>query len=331
MNITFLILIILIVISVYLLRNLLKIRTGRIHGFLWLVHISIILMLLEALLTVSGRIQFLPHFLFITFPIRFLIVPLLILISLKVSQYQNIPYFLKKGFAIPSLLGFLVLVPVYSLDTANKIIFIDHPTNIILVLIWGLFVSNMFFMIRLSGELKTLFQQKHLHIWCLTIGLMGFQFIQLFATLETKLIPFFDLASSLFVGIALIFFRLFHSRASSDLSTTDLLKKINEVIIDQKLFLRPDLNLRMLSDHLGRTPNEISKAINSGLSMSFSDLINEHRVNEFIQLMQDKNNNKFTLEGISKMAGFNSTTSFNKVFKKVTGKTPREYKMMTES
>ena len=39
-----------------------------------------------------------------------------------------------------------------------------------------------------------------------------------------------------------------------------------------------------------------------------------------------KNNNEFNITEILGMCGFNNATSFNKTFKKITGKTPTEYK-----
>lgn len=331
MNITFLILIVLIVITVYLLKNLLKIKTGRFYGLSWILTVSIILMLSESILALSHKIQYLPHFLLLSFPIRFLIAPILILISLKVVQRRDIPPFLRKGYAVPALLSFMVLLPVYALDASDKRIFIDQPHEISHLLIWVLFVFHVFLSVRFSGEIRTLLRQKNLGIWSLLSGLMGFQLLQLLGAIEMSFISIVDMISVSWVGISLIFFMFFHFRDSATPSIKGLLKEINEAVVHQKLYLKPDLTLRTLSDHLERTPNEVSKAINTGLSLSFNDFINQHRVKEVIRLLQDKDNHRFTLEGISKMAGFNSSTSFNKNFKKVTGKTPKAYRLMTES
>src|SRR5437588_332883 len=55
-------------------------------------------------------------------------------------------------------------------------------------------------------------------------------------------------------------------------------------------------------------------------------VINEFRVREVARKMQDAAYDRLTLLGIAYESGFNSKTTFNRVFKEMTGKTPVEYK-----
>ncbi|MFK7785312.1 MAG: helix-turn-helix domain-containing protein [Crocinitomicaceae bacterium] len=53
--------------------------------------------------------------------------------------------------------------------------------------------------------------------------------------------------------------------------------------------------------------------------------MNALRVEEFIQLSQDEKRKHFTLLSNAYDAGFSSKSTFNRAFKKIKGKTPREY------
>lgn len=93
----------------------------------------------------------------------------------------------------------------------------------------------------------------------------------------------------------------------------------------EKPFLEPKLSLGQLADKLGVTSNNLSQVINQCEEMNFYDFINAYRVKEFIALASSPENSNMNLLGIAFDAGFNSKSSFNQVFKKNTGKTPREY------
>jgi AraC-like DNA-binding protein len=53
--------------------------------------------------------------------------------------------------------------------------------------------------------------------------------------------------------------------------------------------------------------------------------MNTYRVEEFKRLVKMHSKRNLTLLALSRLAGFNSKTSFNNVFKKSTGKTPSDF------
>ena len=59
---------------------------------------------------------------------------------------------------------------------------------------------------------------------------------------------------------------------------------------------------------------------------SFADFINEYRVHAVARKMQDPAYDHITLLGIAYASGFNSQTSFTRIFKQMTGKSPAEFK-----
>lgn len=92
------------------------------------------------------------------------------------------------------------------------------------------------------------------------------------------------------------------------------------------LYLDPELSLKSLADTIDMHPNTVSKIINDGLQQTFSDCINEYRVNAVINKLSDSNHQNSTFLAIAFDCGFNSKTTFNRVFKKQIGLTPLQFR-----
>ncbi|HVW96040.1 MAG TPA: ABC transporter permease [Mucilaginibacter sp.] len=88
----------------------------------------------------------------------------------------------------------------------------------------------------------------------------------------------------------------------------------------------PDLGLGMLAGKLGLSTHELSRIINTVFKKSFNDFINEYRVADVMQKIQDPAYDHITLLGIAFESGFNSKTTFNRTFRQITGQSPAEYK-----
>lgn len=88
----------------------------------------------------------------------------------------------------------------------------------------------------------------------------------------------------------------------------------------------PDLSLSSLAEKLELGPHELSRIINTVHKKSFSDFISEYRVADVVQKMQDPAYDHITLLGIAFESGFNSKTTFNRIFRQMTGKSPADYK-----
>ncbi|HEX8507607.1 MAG TPA: helix-turn-helix domain-containing protein, partial [Hymenobacter sp.] len=72
-------------------------------------------------------------------------------------------------------------------------------------------------------------------------------------------------------------------------------------------------------------PRLISFTVNAGFGRSFNDLVNGYRVAEVQRRLAAPDARRFTLLGIAFESGFNSKTTFNRIFKQVTGVAPRDY------
>ncbi|MEL6193742.1 MAG: helix-turn-helix domain-containing protein, partial [Bacteroidota bacterium] len=66
--------------------------------------------------------------------------------------------------------------------------------------------------------------------------------------------------------------------------------------------------------------------ISSCQEQNFSDYVNAYRVEEVIRLLNHPDFASYSFLALGLEAGFNSKSTFFSVFKKMTGKTPSEYK-----
>ncbi|TAH25340.1 MAG: AraC family transcriptional regulator [Cytophagales bacterium] len=91
-----------------------------------------------------------------------------------------------------------------------------------------------------------------------------------------------------------------------------------------KVYLNPELSLKILSNKLGYPPYLVSQTINSFYKKNFFDLINEKRVNEAHKRIKASSGIE-KIENIAYEVGFNSRTSFYRAYKKNIGITPSNY------
>jgi AraC-like DNA-binding protein len=102
-------------------------------------------------------------------------------------------------------------------------------------------------------------------------------------------------------------------------------KKIETLIQEEKCYQNSELTLLDLAKKLGTNVSVISKTINQGFQMNFNDCINSYRIKAVKNSLAGDEHKNSTLLGIAFDSGFNSKATFNRAFKKNTGKTPKEY------
>ncbi|MFD1629333.1 helix-turn-helix domain-containing protein [Pseudopedobacter beijingensis] len=95
---------------------------------------------------------------------------------------------------------------------------------------------------------------------------------------------------------------------------------------EEKWYLDPELNLKTVSVKAEIPIHYISQIINQKFEKNFFDYVNSYRVEELKLKLADLSQNKFTIEGLAYMSGFNSKAAFQRVFKKNIGMSPREYR-----
>ncbi len=101
------------------------------------------------------------------------------------------------------------------------------------------------------------------------------------------------------------------------------IEKLIHLMEVEKLYLYPDLDIRLLESKLALNAKQISEILNNGIGKNFYKFINEYRVEEFKEKV--KSSSKLTLFGVAMESGFNSKATFQRVFKEITGMKPSEF------
>ncbi len=116
------------------------------------------------------------------------------------------------------------------------------------------------------------------------------------------------------------------SVSNNEFSKQNLLKEqIENVFIEQKLYLDPELSIQKLADVLGSSSSVVSKVINQSFGKSFRTLVNEYRVEAVKRMLDSPQSQQFSLLGIAYECGFNSEASFYRIFKSIAGISPNTY------
>lgn len=104
--------------------------------------------------------------------------------------------------------------------------------------------------------------------------------------------------------------------------------KLNEVLLNKKPYLDESLSLSQLAEELEISDKKLSELLNQHLNTNFYNFINEYRVAEVKEKLTKKANEKYTLLSIAYDCGFQSKTSFNRVFKQKTGMSPSKFRQL---
>lgn len=103
-------------------------------------------------------------------------------------------------------------------------------------------------------------------------------------------------------------------------------QRLIELMEIERPYLDGELNLIKLANQMGINPHQLSYLINNGFNENFFQFVNKYRVDRAKALLLDGKESNLSLVGIAYEAGFNSKTSFNTIFKKVTNQTPSEFR-----
>lgn len=100
--------------------------------------------------------------------------------------------------------------------------------------------------------------------------------------------------------------------------------RIRETMQSNKLFLNSNLKVADLSTLLGTNSRYISRCINVCENRSFSDFVNDYRIEYAKQLMVK--NPEMKVGNVGTASGFSSEQNFFRIFKQATGQTPGDWR-----
>lgn len=99
----------------------------------------------------------------------------------------------------------------------------------------------------------------------------------------------------------------------------------NEIFYNQLYFLNPEASMEELSKKVSVSSEALYRFIYNNYNSGFNDLVNENRVNYFIDVVKSKKHNNYTIDALAQMAGFSSRHHLYKPFKKFHGGVPSDF------
>jgi AraC-like DNA-binding protein len=107
-------------------------------------------------------------------------------------------------------------------------------------------------------------------------------------------------------------------------------KKLQGYMNVEKPYLESELSLNCLAEKVDIPPRYLSQVINEKLNQNFFDFVNRYRVEEAKKLLLCPANPDDTILDIAFDCGFNTKSSFNFVFKKISLLTPSQFRRKHE-
>ena len=105
----------------------------------------------------------------------------------------------------------------------------------------------------------------------------------------------------------------------------ELIGKVNRLMHDQKPYLDNELTLDKMADMLELSENELTRLLNHEMDTNFYTLVNDYRMETVLKKLKDSDRRKFTIMASAYESGFNSKSTFYRIFKEYTQRTPKEY------
>jgi len=99
--------------------------------------------------------------------------------------------------------------------------------------------------------------------------------------------------------------------------------RLLEMMQNKNIYLEPDLSLNKLAEIIQVKPNYLSQVINQYHRQNFFEFVNKYRIEEAKRLLRETD---LKIEAVAYDSGFNSLSTFNAAFKKITGTTPSQYR-----
>lgn len=108
----------------------------------------------------------------------------------------------------------------------------------------------------------------------------------------------------------------------------DIQVRLRRLMIEEKLYLEPQLQLPQVASRLNVSTNLLSQTINQLEKKNFYELVNHYRIDHFKTLLQNPARSHLSILALGLESGFNSKASMNRVFKEFTGQTPSQFQKM---
>ncbi len=119
--------------------------------------------------------------------------------------------------------------------------------------------------------------------------------------------------------------RKYQSSSLKEVEEIKLYDRIKYILESEELYLDPNLSLRQLAEALDTNTKYLSQVINHCSGQNFQSFINGYRIRVIKEYLAEEAHHSLTFFGIAQQCGFKNKSTFYKVFKDVTGMTPKQY------
>lgn len=224
------------------------------------------------------------------------------------------------------LLPFVFLLSLYC---------IFHSTTIILITIITATFYTIFIITATYVSLKTIprHNPEYKAILNITYSFLFAISIWILSCIYPSTI--FDIVYYIVSGIAwyIIYYNIENTYPLNESITSDIATEIkehpftlalNKLFEQEHIFLNPDISISDVARLIGTNRSYLSEYLNTNCHSSFTDYINNMRLDHAEKLMNQ--NERMSLDEISSSSGFNSLSTFRRAFIKKHGVTPSNYR-----
>ncbi|GAA4273323.1 helix-turn-helix domain-containing protein [Aquimarina gracilis] len=104
-------------------------------------------------------------------------------------------------------------------------------------------------------------------------------------------------------------------------------KELDFLMKEAKMYRDPNLGLESMARKLKISSNYLSQLVNKLSGYNFADYVNRFRIEDVKSKLRNPSFVHYTIISIALEAGFNSKSTFYSAFKKLTGISPKEYRV----
>ena len=243
---------------------------------------------------------------------------------------------------LPCLLAFIWLLTFYQLpDESKPMAYYGVGTH--KMTFWLLFLLHWGIYLLVAVKEHFAVKNKPSQLFSLVVGLCAIYLVCSMTTWLGLVVwdsywRFWDMASVLALALLVAGLTLLHvtrtghlirPSSRSKLPVEDFTLPLNALVRDQSIFQQPELTLQGLANQLNCSSRELSSWFNQSLNIGFKRWLNEQRIKEAKRLIRQQPDQQVSTVGYD--VGFNSSATFYRAFKQITGVSPGQYKNQYQS
>lgn len=154
---------------------------------------------------------------------------------------------------------------------------------------------------------------------------LGDPFLAMFISVITYFVTFNVLRQSNLLAPQQTNGKYAHSSLQAD-DKAALLEKITRLMESEQPYLNNLFSLSELAKRVGAPTHHVSQVLNELKNQTFFELIATYRIQAAQKLLSEPETQQLKIEEIAERVGYNSKSSFNTAFKKITGMTPSAFR-----